>query len=278
MELSFKLPISVTDNKKIYCKEFTNKHFIDLQKFIEFDSDTDTACFFDKICYGLIDCDGNKIHVIDKFLTLLKVRCEYIDPVLSYSSSDGASQALDINMLIENIIEGYEKKFETFQVENIFYTIGPSTRITKFDNVLNHINSIKIDNEEIDLGHIDINQKEEILNNIPCSHIPVIKDKVKNIKQKPIILFQTFEKDKMKDNMFYFTNFEMFSFLKLCFSEGYENLFYYVYIFTTKLSTSYTDFLKYTPKETRKILKHYKKEMEEKNKQKEQNTPPGINP
>ena len=265
MSLDFKFPITVTNNKKVLCGEFYNKHFIDLQKYIEHDDDQLLGNHFDKLCHYLFQTEEN-LHAIDKFILLLKLRAQYIDPVLSFSSQGGNKQAIHINLIVENVLEGYKPTVVKQDIGGMLFTLGTPTKLTKRNSVLDYINKIKLEDEEILLGNIDLDEKEKILQNIPYKYIPLLKNAVKTIKQSPIVLFQLFEDGELKDNMFGFTSYEMFTFLKLCFSEGYEGLFYYVYIFTTKLNTSYTDFQKYTPIETKKIIKHFSKEMEEKNK------------
>jgi len=262
MSLDFKFPVTVTGNKRVECSEFYNKHFIDLQKYIDHNDDELLGNYFDKLCYYLFNTDEN-LHAVDKFILLLSLRAQYVDPVINFTSKDGSKQSVDISLMIENILKGYKPIVEKVEIENMIFTLSTPTKLTKRQSVFDYINKIKLGNEEILLGNIDLKLKEEYIQNIPYKYIPLLKDNIKNIKQKPATLFQMFENGKLKDNKFNYTPLEMFSFLKVCFSEGYEGLFYYVYVFTTKLSTSYSDFQKYTPIETKKIIKHFTKEMEE---------------
>lgn len=277
MSLDFYYPVEITKDRKVYCKEITNQHLITIQQYIE-TSDNELLCeYLDNLVYDLVK-EVNNINYLDKFLILLNIRKNCLGGTLDVISKDKTKNSISISYIEKLILDNYEDKTVTAEYNGIKVTCCFPVKISFFNSFYDYINKIQIENEKIFLGNLPYGESEQYLENIPLQLLKKLKNKNYLLKQKTINLFEIRnEKDTTKFKFSYKPE-EIFSILKLSFSDNLKNLLYYKYICSSKLHIPPSDYLKMTPGETKIIIKHLTDEIKKQNEKesKSPTPPPGL--
>lgn len=266
MDLSFRFPVYITNNKIVYCKEITNKNLIDIQKYIISDNNNLIYNFFDNLSLHLISDNNIKnINFIDKFLILLNVRINCIGSFLEVLSKDKVKTAIDLKPLSENILKNFtlEKKFVSYKNYKIYYSV-PS-HITENITVFDLINEVEYNSLKVSLGELPSYKKEEIIENLPTKIIQKLDISVKNNKILPVKLFDFRSDNKTKTILFDYSISSIMYMLKLLYNNSLENLHYEQYICSRKINISPSEYLNMSPNETKLMLKTLAKEYEKAN-------------
>lgn len=277
MSLDFYYPVEITKDRKVYCKEITNQHLITIQQYIE-TSDNELLCeYLDNLVYDLVK-EVNNINYLDKFLILLNIRKNCLGGTLDVISKDKTKNSISISYIEKLILDNYEDKTVTAEYNGIKVTCCFPVKISFFNSFYDYINKIQIENEKIFLGNLPYGESEQYLENIPLQLLKKLKNKNYLLKQKTINLFEIRnEKDTTKFKFSYKPE-EIFSILKLSFSDNLKNLLYYKYICSSKLHIPPSDYLKMTPGETKIIIKHLTDEIKKQNEKESKSStpPPGL--
>jgi len=277
VSLDFYYTVEITKGRKVYCKEFTNHHLITIQKYIE-TSDNELLCeYLDNLVYDLVK-EVNNLNYLDKFLILLNIRKNCLGGTLDLVSKDKTKNSISISYIEKLILDNYEDKTYTEELNNVKITCSYPIKISFYNSFYDYISKIQIENEKIFLGNLPYNESEQYLENIPLQLLKKLKNKNYLLNQKTINLFEIRNKKDTTKFKFSYKSEEIFSILKLSFSDNLKNLLYYQYICSSKLHIPPSDYLKMTPGETKIIIKHLTDEIKKQNERESKSStpPPGL--
>ena len=273
----FSFPVTITNNKEIFCKEFTNGHYKNILKYIQNNDDVNLAKYFEKVITELVD--ETNLNYIDKLVILLNARSVCINGNLEISSN-GTKNTVQVKYLADKILEGYHP-FERsiYQKENdIEVTIGYPLTITESDDILAKIHKVKIGEVQTDIESLSFTEKDSLFSLLPSSLSKFIVNELEKEITPYTKLFSYQSGSEKKELLYTFDAKENFELLKLCFSDNLNNFYYYEYISLTKLRMTLSDFLdRCTPNEIQLHIKNIIKENEQRKPKSKTDMPrPGL--
>ncbi len=267
----YKFPIMITNSREVYCKELKNIHYKNILKYIQNNDDDNLCKYFELLINDLCETDES-LNYIDKFLILIAIRMVCINNILEIETPSKIKNTLNIGDMSKTIIENFSPNTRTINCQkDIKVEIGYPNIISNRDIIFNKIHSIEVSNEKVMFGNLSEKEKDEILSVLPAS---LSKDTFKEIKKseiyKEIKLFSYYyEEGEKTDFYFSFDSTKNFQLLKSLYTENLNNIYYYEYIYITKLHMSLSDFLfNMTPVETVLQVTTLSKEIQEQNKSK----------
>jgi hypothetical protein len=273
VSLDFLYPVSITRDRKVLCKEITNKHLITIQKYIETNDNELLSNHFENLIHD-VSVNYQNLNLLDKFLILINIRKNCLGNSIDVLSSDGTKNSISLTYVSDNILNNYKHKKVTENFNKIKLTCTFPVKISHYDNFYDNISIVEIDNEKIFLGDLKSNISEEILENVPFELIKKVKRKANLLKQKTINLFEIINDKKPVSYPFNFKSSEIFELLKLSFTNNLKNLYYNQFVMSSKLNVPPSDYNSMTPGESKILIKHLIDELEKQNKKSDQGAPP----
>ena len=135
-------------NDEIKIKNISFGDYFQLNSYIK-DSDYESMNeVFDKICYKSFN-DSNNLTNIDKFIILLHLKVNYIDPVLKLSAKDIDSNNVTYEVILNEVIKmSKEYKINNFKLPKKLYYSSTNDILKETGNnidiIKKHINDNKI--------------------------------------------------------------------------------------------------------------------------------------
>lgn len=295
MDFTFKIYLPTLERYDRY-KQITNEMYMSLVKYIQNSDDEYVLKCFDEIIHNnAVDrVDGTKISKVDMFCVLLNLRILCISDQMDilYTVGDGEDR-VDQKIKL-NLYDVLDKVTNYNITYNKIYTISdeckiklrPPTNIMLKDDkdVFNSVvDTLYLFDKQYDISDMSSDQLEIIIESLPTKILTTIISYIKKIDSKyriEVFDIQTAmaaagksaespEKYQLKmfDNSF-------FDFLKLCYSDNLQNLYYTRYVLVKHLGYTMSSLDKLTPQDLNTYITMYKKELDDERKAMEKSSSP----
>jgi hypothetical protein len=295
MDFTFKIYLPTLERYSRY-RQITNDMYMTLVKYIQNSDDEYILKCFDEITHtNVIDqTDPVKLSKVDMFCVLLNLRilCVSDQMDILYTVGEGEDQ-VDQKIKL-NLYDVLDKVTNYNIVYNKVYTISdecklklrPPTNIMLKDDkdVFNSVvDTLYLFDKQYDISGMTSDQLEIILDSLPTKILTTIVNYIKKIDSRyRIEVFdiqtamaaagktsQAPEKYQLKmfDNSF-------FEFLKLCYSDNLQNLYYTRYVLVKHLGYTMESLKDLTPQDLTTYISMYKKELEDERKAMEKSSSP----
>lgn len=268
MKPVFFIPIQITENITVNCKEITNKDYFSILKYSQNQDYKNLSTFFENLIFDSLENKNifNTFNVIDKTIILLTLRSICISPEITLESKKLQKIIKKIN--INNIIKKLQNlKFDKqITINNNFIlnlSLPKKLSYNNLDEIMeSSIHSVTNENKN---RHLNEEEIKEILSLLPGNFFFEIKSFVQEIEENlnQIILIDADETFNLKSiNCSIFSN-NIFNFLLSVFSDSLLNFYNLIYVFGTKLNLPKSDFDQLTPAESTLLTNLYIREQEE---------------
>jgi hypothetical protein len=268
MDSNFYIPVKVTENVIVNCKELKNKDYFNILKYSQNQDYKNLSIFFEKYLKTSIESPDQyaKLNFIDKAIILLTVRSICISPEITIESKklNKIVKKINLQKIIDDLIKvNFKNSIKLDNNTHLNLNIPKKINFFSFDEILeDSISSITENNKETFLSNEEI---KEITNLLPGNLFFEIKSFVTHLEKylNNIILIEKDENFNLNGINCSILNNTLFNFLLSVFSDSLLNFYQLIYIFNSKLNTSKTDFDNLTPAESNLILNLYIQEQEE---------------
>ncbi len=268
MGSNFLIPIQITNNTVINCKELKNRDYFSILKYLQNQDYKNLSLFFENLINESLQEKTvfKKLNLIDKAIILLTLRSICISPEITLESKKLQKIIKKIN--ISNIIKKLQElKFErSISInEKIIINLSLPKKLSynSLDEVIeNCIYSITNDsNDKI----LDPDEISETLSLLPGSYFFEINKFVQEAEDtlSKITLIEADDAFNLKSINCSLLSNNIFSFMLSVFSDSLINFYNLIYIFGTKLNLSKSDFEDLTPAESTLLTNMYIREQEE---------------
>jgi hypothetical protein len=265
---NFLIPIQITNNTVINCKELKNRDYFSILKYLQNQDYKNLSLFFENLINESLQEKTvfKKLNLIDKAIILLTLRSICISPEITLESKKLQKIIKKIN--ISNIIKKLQElKFErSISInEKIIINLSLPKKLSynSLDEVIeNCIYSITNDsNDKI----LDPDEISETLSLLPGSYFFEINKFVQEAEDtlSKITLIEADDAFNLKSINCSLLSNNIFSFMLSVFSDSLINFYNLIYIFGTKLNLSKSDFEDLTPAESTLLTNMYIREQEE---------------
>jgi len=244
-------------------KEFTNKHYMDLAKYLANKDIKGIASFFDETLQELLldkELYG-KLTCIEKFVIWLDIYYNCIHDYISLGTSSG-SVSVDIKGLISRVNSQSFIDKKIISIDNILITLNAplSLLMSEFDDIIDSIiYSIEIDKKYLYLNNLAASEKEMFLNSLPAGILEEILNYHKEISKKAINIAPRSKILNTTSLNISVTNNSIYDFLKSIYASELYTHYNNILIFTKQLNGDYSSYLNMTPKEFLSLYKVYEK-------------------
>lgn len=239
-----------------YCstKEFNNKDYIDINKYIASNDNEGLADFLEKFINDKITFTVDKLFVI----VYLRMLCVGGDLNLKYSDNTGYTANLRVKLtaLLEKILT-YNKHLVDYNKDDLYIKFKPPTKLF-YSNIIELLHDIVVDlaiaNKLKDYKSLRSEIKKQILSRLKPEIIVDIKQHIKeNTESYPLATIDS-------NNIFYinYYNNSVIKLVKLLFKNKLTNLYLKLYYMTNNVKFTYSDFCSVTPSETDLLINIYK--------------------
>jgi hypothetical protein len=268
MNSDFYIPVKVTENVIVNCKELKNKDYFNILKYSQNQDYKNLSIFFENYLKTNIESQDQyaKLNFIDKAIILLTVRSICISPEITIESKklNKIVKKINLQKIIDSLIEvNFKNSIKLDNNTHLNLNIPKKINFFSFDEILeDSISSITENNKETFLSNEEI---KEITNLLPGNLFFEIKSFITHLEKylNNIILIEKDENFNLNGINCSILNNTLFNFLLSVFSDSLLNFYQLIYIFNSKLNTSKTDFDNLTPAESNLILNLYIQEQEE---------------
>ena len=268
MNPDFYIPVKVTENVIVNCKELKNKDYFNILKYSQNQDYKNLSIFFENYLKTNIESLDQyaKLNFIDKAIILLTVRSICISPEITIESKklNKIVKKINLQKIIDSLIEvNFKNSIKLDNNTQLNLDIPKKLNFFSFDEILeDSISSITENNKETFLSNKEI---KEITNLLPGNLFFEIKSFTTHLEKylNNIILIEEDKNFDLKGINCSILNNTLFNFLLSVFSDSLLNFYQLIYIFNSKLNTSKTDFDNLTPAESNLILNLYIQEQEE---------------
>jgi len=275
----FLIPIQITNNISVNCKELKNRDYFSILKYSQNQDYKNLSIFLENLIYESLQDKKllKRINLIDKAIILLTLRSICISPEITLESKKLQKIIKKIN--ISNIIKKLQElKFErSISInKNLTLNLSLPKRLSynSLDEVIDScIYSITNDSNDIILDSEEIS---ETLSLLPGSYFFEINKFVQDAEEalSKIILIEADDTFNLKCINCSLLSNNIFSFMLSVFSDSLINFYNLIYIFGTKLNLPKSDFEDLTPAESTLLTNMYIREQEELAKASKQPTQP----
>lgn len=287
----FKLKIYIPSlEQKVYFSELKNLHLINILKFITNKDSKGLSDYFDYTVLDLIENKKyfNSLDVFDKLVILLQLKAINVNSELKFkinsSQTENRLVTFDLFKEIKALTEHKLVKSKELKIEDNFYIKASIPRklfIENFDDIFNHcIKLFKINEETFIFEDLEEKMKDRIFESISGEHIQKIFSFLEEVNRScenvTFLSTNSYISDLNNLKLNFFNN-SVLSFLELIYSEDLKNVFELMYVVTSKLNISITDFYNQIPSESLLMYALYEKEIKHQNEEMEKSTKsPGI--
>jgi hypothetical protein len=287
----FKLKIYIPSlENKIYFSELKNYHLINILKFITNKDSKGLSNYFDFVIINLLENKElfNSLDVFDKLIILLQLKAINVNSELKFKISSSQSEnrliTFDLFKEIKTLTEHKLIKSKEIEIENNFFIRASIPRklfIENFDDIFNHcIKLFKINEETFIFEDLEEKMKDRIFESISGEHIQKIfsfLEEVNNSCNEITFLSSNSYINDLNNLKLNFFNNSILNFLEVIYSEDLKNVFELMYVITSKLNISITDFYNQIPSESLLMYALYEKEIKHQNEEIEKSTKsPGV--
>jgi hypothetical protein len=283
MKTDFYIPVKVTENITVNCKELKNKDYINILKYSQNQDYKNLSIFLEDFLKNNLSSQDEykKLHLIDKVIILLTIRSVCVSSEITLESKKLNKIVKKIN-LIQTINDLTRISFKSSikLSDNLCLNLNIPKKLSfaSFDDILeNSIYSLTENNKE---KILTFNEIKELLNILPGNLFFEIKSYITQLENylNTIVLIEKDENFNLTGINCSIHNNTLFNFLLSVFSDSLLNFYQLIYIFNTKLHTSKANFDELTPAESNLMINLYVQEQEEIEKaSKKQSTPLGKN-
>jgi hypothetical protein len=255
VSLQYTYPVTISNNRVVYCKELQYKHIIPVAKYIESDNDTNLCEYFEKLSYHLSDHKLTNLNYLDKFLILMGARIKSIGSYIDVIKSN-IKNSIDLKFLCNNILMNFIDISNHCKLDQLTVIYGHPIKINHVDSIYNTINYINVDNTQIYLGDLESIELDEILANIPLAIIRQLYKihKFRNIQT--IDLFEFHETPTVKKKIkFSYRPEDYINLLKLSYTIDVKTINYHQYTCAHKLHIPPSEFDNLTPNDVNAFMK-----------------------
>ena len=244
---------------------------------------------FEHLIVGLCEdqVDYNTLTCVDKFIILLNIRIMSVSDQFRFETKVGTETesvkkevAIDLyDILDESTNHPLNTDYELNSPEGyqLILTNPTQFHVERVEDLILHVlKRLTISGKMYDLTNLSVNQKEQILDELPGDSLTNIVKYIKNIDTKyRITVFRSeyrLSDDlanlqlRVYDNSFY-------EFIKMLYNCNLEEQYYIRYAMTKHMNFNLDQIERMTPIDTRTYIKLYQKELDDQRKASEKNQP-----
>lgn len=268
MKFTSKLFLPVINKEIRYCN-ITNKHHLELLKFVKSNDDSGLYEYLEWVLSDILKDkeDYNKLTSVEKFLILLDLRGKSVGDMLQLNTNNNIKIDYSITGIINNVINGINKlnlkkkiEFDNFSVE---LSIPKKLILDNIDDIYKEIiNTIIIDDKIVNFSCLTEEEKDSIISVLPAEISSEIYNffnlnedfnKIYLIAGKNNIGLDPISLNLYDKSMFYF--------IKTIFTDDLMNFYEMQYNVITKINVSYQQFCEMTPNECKIYINLYNRDM-----------------
>jgi hypothetical protein len=268
VKFTSKLFLPVINKEIRYCN-ITNKHHLELLKFVKSNDDSGLYEYLEWVLSDILKDkeDYNKLTSVEKFLILLDLRGKSVGDMLQLNTNNNIKIDYSITGIINNVINGINKlnlkkkiEFDNFSVE---LSIPKKLILDNIDDIYKEIiNTIIIDDKIVNFSCLTEEEKDSIISVLPAEISSEIYNffnlnedfnKIYLIAGKNNIGLDPISLNLYDKSMFYF--------IKTIFTDDLMNFYEMQYNVITKINVSYQQFCEMTPNECKIYINLYNRDM-----------------
>lgn len=294
MDFTFKIYLP-TVKKYVRFKQINNKEYGVLVRYIQnSDDEYILKCLENIITEHIVDREVTKINKIDMFCVLLNLRILCVSDTLDITyntehEGEKISQKIHINLYdILDKVTNYEIDYDYVHKigEECSLTLRPPAQMkyeTSTDILTSVIDDLYIGNKKYKLSSFTEEQINIIIDSLPSNVIKTLVEYIKNIDTEyKVSIFSVntaMQAAGVKDSTANDYELRMFDssfydFIKLCYSDNLNNIYYTRYIMTKHLGYTQSSLDDMTPQDLNTYITMYKKELEDERKAAEKQSKP----
>jgi hypothetical protein len=238
-----------------YVEEFTNKNYIDINKYIFSNDDEGLSNILTEIV-------GNNVKSLyDILFVLIYLRMLSVGGELKLKYSDNTGFTSSLSVTLETFLKRFlQTNFETlpvFKKDDLVIKFKEPTKLfykNIIDLLLDIVKDIKINNKISDYLNLKVETKRSIISRLKEDIIQSIKVHIKDNSQYcPLAIIE--DKNIFPLNLYNNTPIKL---VKLMFKNNLSNLYLKLYHSVNKLNLTYADYISMTPAEIELLLNIYK--------------------
>lgn len=236
-----------------YFKEFNNKNYFDVNKFIAANDNEGLSLYFNSLY--------NSSNVFDNFFSLIYLRSLCVGSKLKLQLNKETTLSINLLNTLQRLIDNPQRPLIDFNYKDLTIKF----KLPKFlyhKNIISFlydtVEELKIQNNIENYYELQEGQKLFILKNLKEDILLEIK---KHIKQNQIkySIVQLDDIENLNNIIFSFYDNSAFFTLKFFYKSNISSLYNKLYHSTQKLNLSFNDYTKLTPSETNILLTIFKK-------------------
>ena len=280
MEFKYSAYIPSTDSF-VKVGQLTTKDYIELVKYITNADPLALIEAYDDVISQLTNnIDVKSLTRVDKFFILLTIRAICVGPLLSMTFEDVKStksytshvELFPVMQRIADIEYEFKRCIKITNNISVFIKLPSSLYIEDSNDLLVEcIDSIKIDNYTHNLSEFTINEKQQVVNNLPgilmVDLYKYINDGLEKFAE--VNLFKKMNPHNPSENEVYSVNIfdtSMYNFINLCYNESLNYIRDIMYILQRKCNFSGEILHNSTFAEIRMYIDLYEEEIREREK------------
>lgn len=286
----FKLQLYVPSlDIKEYFGELRNKHLLSILKYITNKDYKGLAEYFNYLIYELINNKTlyHNLDSFDKLIILLQLKAININSELKFKiNSNNENKLISYNIFneIKKLIEIKFAKTKELKLDDnflILLSIPSTLYIENFDDVFNNcIKLVKINDQTFSFDALSNDIKDKIFESISGNYMQEIFKFFEEIDKSCAGIKFLSENSYINElnalNLNFFNN-SIINFIELIYSEDLKNIFELMYILTSKVKISLSEFYELIPSESMLMYSLYAKDIKHQNEELEKSTKtPGI--
>jgi hypothetical protein len=264
---------------------FDNNSYLSIIKFIQ-NNDTDQIVdFFHNLivncCHDQIDI--TKLNCVDKFVILLNIRImsiadrlEIMTKVESGAEKIKNSVSIDLYDILDKVTNHPSNKSIRSDIDNMSIDVGLPLNLhnTNLDDlIVDVLLTLDTGKEKFDLTSLTIEEKNELLDNLPGDVLQHSINYIKRIDETykiPVFgsVKQTISDELRSIELKVFDN-SMFELLKSLYNSNLEEQYYIRYVMVKHMNYNLNEIDRITPIDTQTYLNMYRKEIEDQKKAQE---------
>jgi hypothetical protein len=263
--MEFSIEIALPSGKTVRVRELKNSEYLSIIKFAQNKDFRGLGAFLDEF---FIRPD---LNIVDRIYLLIYMRMTFIEPDINLSI-DNRSITVSVASMLDKIEESYVDLETKVDINGIEVTLDLPC-ITYYDTIdellLATIKHVQIGNDSIDYNELDVEVRDEVLNNLPAavfshvnSFLQTIQDNLLNvdlIEENKSIGIDAVRINLMANNIL--------EFISNIYGTDLQGFYTLIYSFQNTIMPGSSCFFDMSPVETRIIMKAHQKRLKEENDQ-----------
>lgn len=267
----FFISINITENRVVKFLQLKNEQYFNLLKFIQNQDYSNLEDCFNCILQDLIldKTIYTSLNFIDKLICLLAIRSICIAPDIEFESKEKIklSKKTSIYSIYKQLEDiSYKERYTINNEITINLNIPKKIYYASFDDIVEGcIESVEIGDEIIYLDQQSVEFKADYINNLPGEVFTRAKEYLDNLETNlnTYTLIKGDTSLKLEQIDLSLLKNTGFGLLSSIYKDNLLNFYNLMYIFTSKIKASLSDYYKLTPAESSLLLTFYVKEQEE---------------